>query len=314
MKIFLINENSREREWLTSTLKMASQINTVICLARGYELEVEESSFTSAFIIVTQEQFPALRRQLSKYYSAKELPCPILILSESFTSFDVSGYRHFTLDAFPTHAVTPDILNYLLGTLKRDFTKDVRLKRLAHYDSLTGATNRSLFSDRTKQAIGAARRQNDPLAFMYFDLDKFKGINDKYGHNTGDEYLKKFVDIVQRNIRDSDTFGRLGGDEFGLLLPKTHESDAIKKAEQILIDLGIKQSINNYLLPISTAIGIVAFPDNLLVQGMNYKMVIGCADKAAFESKKKGKHQYSVYRHSARPKRNGTIGEFSALE
>lgn len=307
MKIFLINENSKEREWLTSALRMTSQIDTVICLERGYELEVEESSFSTAFIIVTQEQFPALRRQLSKYYSAKELPCPILILSESFDSFDVSGYRHFTLDAFPTHAVTPQILKYLLSTLRRDFRKDVRLKRLAHYDTLTGATNRYLFSDRTKQAIAAAKRQNEPLAFMYFDLDKFKEINDKYGHNTGDEYLKRFVETVQASIRDSDTFGRLGGDEFGLLLPKSYELDAVKKANQILSNLAVVRDVNGHNLSIATAIGIVSFAENDLQAELNYKTIVGLADKAAFASKKKGKHQYSVYRHKTTRTRKSAV-------
>jgi diguanylate cyclase (GGDEF)-like protein len=307
MKIFLINENSKEREWLSSALKMISQIDNIIYLERGYELEVEESSFSSAVIVVTQEQFAPLRRQLSKYYSAKDLPCPILILTDSFDSFDVSGYRNFTIDAFPSYAITPDILKYLLSTLKRDFRKDVRLKRLAHYDALTGATNRYLFSDRTKQAIAAAKRQNEPLAFMYFDLDKFKEVNDKFGHNTGDEYLKLFVEIVQRNIRDSDTFGRLGGDEFGLLLPKSYELDAVKKAKQILEDLAQKQSVNSHTMTINTAIGIVAFTEVHLEQELNYKMVIGCADKAAFASKKKGKHQYSVYRHPVKNKRKTAV-------
>ncbi|MFC4700435.1 GGDEF domain-containing protein [Glaciecola siphonariae] len=307
MKIFLINENKKEREWLTSALKMSSQIDSVLCHERGYELEVEDASFSSAFIVVTQEQFPALRRQLSKYYSAKDLPCPILILTDSFDSFDVSGYRNFTIDAFPTHAVTPDILKYLLGTLRRDFRKDVRLKRLAHFDSLTGATNRYLFGDRTKQTIAAARRQNEPLAFMYFDLDKFKEINDKYGHNTGDEYLKTFVEIVQENVRDSDTFGRLGGDEFGLLLPKSYEIDAVKKAKKILRDLSVKQSINGHRLSIATAIGIAAFTESDLKNDINYKALIGYADKAAFASKNKGKHQYSVYRHPARTHKKAAI-------
>lgn len=307
MKIFLINENSKEREWLSSALKMISQIDNIVYLERGYELEVEESSFSSAVIVVTQEQFAPLRRQLSKYYSAKDLPCPILILTDSFDSFDVSGYRNFTIDAFPSYAITPDILKYLLGTLKRDFRKDVRLKRLAHYDALTGATNRYLFGDRTKQAIAAAKRQNEPLAFMYFDLDKFKEVNDKFGHNTGDEYLKLFVEIVQRNIRDSDTFGRLGGDEFGLLLPKSYELDAVKKAKQILEDLAQKQSVNSHTMTINTAIGIAAFTEAHLEQELNYKMVIGCADKAAFASKKKGKHQYSVYRHTVKNKRKTAV-------
>jgi diguanylate cyclase (GGDEF)-like protein len=243
---------------------------------------------------VTQEQFAGLRRQLSKSYAATELPCPILILSDSFDSFDVSGYRHLTLDAFPTHAITPQILKYLLSTLRRDFRKDLRLKRLAHYDTLTSATNRYLFSDRAKQAIAASKRQNEALAFMYFDLDKFKNINDKYGHNTGDEYLKKFVEIVSDNIRDTDTLGRLGGDEFALLMPKSTLLVAEHKAQQVLKALSKKHTINQHELSIATSIGIIAFDDGELLQDVDYKTLVGLADTAAFAAKNQGKHRYVI--------------------
>jgi len=296
MKIYLINETLIEREWLASALRMISESDTIVCLERGYELEVEESSFASALVIVTQEQFPALRRQLSKSYAATELPCPILILSESFDSFDVSGYRHATIDAFPTHAITPQILKYLLSTLKRDFRKELRLKRLAHYDTLTGATNRYLFSDRAKQAIAASKRQNEVLSFMYFDLDKFKNINDQYGHNVGDEYLKSFVDTIIQNIRDTDTLGRLGGDEFGLLLPKLRLCDAEHKAQQILKALSMKRAIGDKQLSISTSIGIIAIDENHDLPDLHYKTIVGLADSAAFAAKKKGKHRYEVYK------------------
>jgi diguanylate cyclase (GGDEF)-like protein len=296
MKIYLINESLIEREWLASALKMISESDSVVCLERGYELEVEESSFASALVIVTQEQFPALRRQLSKSYAATELPCPILILSESFDSFDVSGYRHATLDAFPMHAITPQILKYLLSTLKRDFRKELRLKRLAHYDTLTGATNRYLFSDRAKQAIAASKRQNEILSFMYFDLDKFKSINDQYGHNAGDEYLKSFVETLMQNIRDTDTLGRLGGDEFGLLMPKLGLHDAEHKAQQILKALSKKRPIGHQQLSIATSIGIVSIDENHDLNELNYKTLVGLADSAAFAAKKKGRHRYEIYK------------------
>jgi diguanylate cyclase (GGDEF)-like protein len=307
MKIYLINESLIERQWLAAALKMSSETDSVVCLERGYELEVEESSFTSALVIVTQEQFPALRRQLSKSYAATELPCPILILSESFDSFDVSGYRHATLDAFPTHAITPQILKYLLSTLKRDFRKELRLKRLAHYDTLTGATNRYLFSDRAKQAIASSKRQNEALSLLYFDLDKFKDINDKYGHNTGDEYLKAFVDTVSQNIRDTDTLGRLGGDEFGLLLPKSKLEDAEHKAKQILKALASKRIINQKRLTIATSIGIVAVDDEHVLPDINYKILVGFADSAAFAAKKKGKHRYEIYQAKTRKREKSEL-------
>jgi diguanylate cyclase (GGDEF)-like protein len=298
MKIFLINENKKELDWVTSALKMSSKVASVSCYDKATELEIEDTSFYSAFIIVSQDQFLSLRRQLSKHYSAKDLPCPILILSDSFNSFDVSGYANLTIDAFPLHSVTPQILEYLLLTLRRDFRKDLRLKKLAHYDALTGATNRYLFTDRVKQAIARVKRVKESLSFMYFDLDKFKLINDKYGHNLGDDYLKMFVDIVADCIRDTDTFGRLGGDEFGLLLPKTSYDDAELMAKRIIKALGRARTIQGHKLSIKTSIGIVIIEEDDNVEKLNYKTLTGYADKAVFEAKKVGTNKFCVYNNA----------------
>lgn len=294
MKVFLINQNAKQRKWLSYALKMSTKVANVACLCKASELDIENTSFYSAFIIVEQEQFIALRRQLSKFYSAKNLPCPILILSDNFNSFDVSSYANLTIDAFPLHAITPQILEYLLVTLRRDFRKDMRLKKLAHYDALTGATNRYLFTDRVKQAIARVKRVNESLSFMYFDLDKFKAINDKYGHNVGDDYLRLFVSTIEECIRDTDTFGRLGGDEFGLLLPKTQECDAVFLAKRILESLKTPKNIQGHKLSIKSAIGLVSIDENAASESLNYKLLTGLADKAVFKAKKKGIHEFYV--------------------
>lgn len=298
MKIFLINERNKELNWVTAALKMSSKVASVSCYDKAIDLEIEDTSFYSAFIIVSQDQFLPLRRQLSKHYSAKDLPCPILILSDSFNSFDVSGYANLTIDAFPLHAVTPQILEYLLVTLRRDFRKDLRLKKLAHYDALTGATNRYLFTDRVKQAIARVKRVKESLSFMYFDLDKFKKINDQYGHNVGDDYLKMFVEIVSDCIRDTDTFGRLGGDEFGLLLPKTSAEDAEALANRIIKALGRPRAIQKHKLSIKTSIGIVIIDEEDNIDKLNYKTLTGFADKAVFEAKKEGSKQFCIYNNA----------------
>lgn len=297
MKVFLINENNKESEWLTSTLKISKRVASVFAYEKAIDLDIEDTGFYSAFIIVSQDQFLPLRRQLSKHYSAKDLPCPILILSESFNSFDVSGYANLTIDAFPVTAVTPQILEYLLLTLRRDFRKDMRLKKLAHYDALTGATNRYLFTDRVKQAIARVKRVGESLSFMYFDLDKFKNINDMYGHDIGDDYLRMFVNIVGDCIRDTDTLGRLGGDEFGLLLPKTNESDAVALAKRIIKSLGKARRIQHLKLSIKTSIGIVVAQENDDIDKLNYKSLTLYADKAVFAAKKQGSNQFSVYKN-----------------
>jgi len=297
MKVFLINENDKQREWVTAALKISPKVTSVVCYKKALDLDIEDASFYSAFVIVSQEQFLSLRRQLSKYYSAKDLPCPILILSESFNSFDVSGYANLTIDAFPINAVTPQILEYLLATLRRDFRKDIRLKKLAHYDALTGATNRYLFTDRVKQAIARIKRVHESLSFMYFDLDKFKQINDKYGHDVGDDYLRMFVNIVSDCIRDTDTFGRLGGDEFGLLLPKADESDACSLATRIITNLKKPRSIQKHRLSIMTSIGIVVADEDSDTEKLNYKNLSTYADKAVFVAKKQGTNQFSIYKN-----------------
>jgi len=294
MKVFLINDNKKQTRWINAALDMSSKVASISCYEKAVDLDVGETSFYSAFIIVNQEQFLVLRRQLSKHYSAKDLPCPILILSDSFNSFDVSGYANLTIDAFPVNAITPQILEYLLLTLRRDFRKDMRLKKLAHYDALTGATNRYLFTDRVKQAIARVKRAKESLSFMYFDLDKFKAINDKHGHNVGDEYLRAFVTSVSDCIRDTDTFGRLGGDEFGLLLPKTHESDAVTLAKRIIASLKKPRAIQSHKLNIKTAIGIVVINEDDGVDTLNYKTLVNYADKAVFEAKRAGSNQYVI--------------------
>lgn len=297
MKVFLINENTKELEWITAALKISPKVASVVCYEKAIDLDIEEAGFYSAFIIVSQDQFLPLRRQLSKYYSAKDLPCPILILSDSFNSFDVSGYANLTIDAFPTKVVTPQILEHLLATLRRDYRKDVRLKKLAHYDALTGATNRYLFTDRVKQAIARIKRVNESLSFMYFDLDNFKSINDNYGHDVGDDYLRMFVNIVTDCIRDTDTFGRLGGDEFGLLLPKANEKVAAALATRIIKNLNKLRTIQNHRLSINTSIGIVVADEAVDTDKLNYKNLTGYADKAVFTAKKKGANQYSIYKN-----------------
>ena len=133
---------------------------------------------------------------------------------------------------------------------------------------------------------------------MYFDLDKFKTINDQYGHNVGDDYLKMFVEIVSDCIRDTDTFGRLGGDEFGLLLPKISAEDAEALATRIIKALGRPRAIQKHKLSIKTSIGIVIIDEEDNIDKLNYKTLTGFADKAVFEAKKEGTNKFCIYNNA----------------
>jgi diguanylate cyclase (GGDEF)-like protein len=179
-----------------------------------------------------------------------------------------------------------------------------RLENLAHYDSLTGLPNRALFGDRLKLALAYAKREKKLLAVMFVDLDQFKEINDLYGHKVGDKVLKKTSQRLIACVRESDTIGRVGGDEFIVLLPIIdNELDATLVANKIIaavvkpieivkpgeLSQPIKVISNN--LQVSASIGISIYPKH----GIDEKLLIINADLAMYQAKRNGKNQAQLF-------------------
>lgn len=109
------------------------------------------------------------------------------------------------------------------------------LVHLAYHDSLTGLPNRRAFEDRLKLAIADAKRHNDILGLVYLDLDRFKPVNDRYGHEVGDEVLTAVAQRLVSCVREQDMVARLGGDEFVILLPRMHSPEEFPiLAERVL--------------------------------------------------------------------------------
>lgn len=103
----------------------------------------------------------------------------------------------------------------------------------ADHDALTPLFNRRAFERELRREIAVAQRHGSPLCLVYVDLDRFKLVNDRFGHLTGDDVLLAVADILRRNTRESDIVGRLGGDEFGIVLVQAGLDDARRKAEQL---------------------------------------------------------------------------------
>jgi len=108
-----------------------------------------------------------------------------------------------------------------------------KLKKLVNIDSLTSIFNRYMLDMTLEKEIVLVERHHNPLSVIFFDIDGFKNINDKYGHKVGDSILKELSSLVSKSIRKSDVFGRWGGDEFLLVLLETKEEDAVKFAEHL---------------------------------------------------------------------------------
>jgi len=109
-------------------------------------------------------------------------------------------------------------ISFLLATLRRQLLREQRMSR---NDMLTGISNRRGFQEFAQAEIARARRSGRPLTVVYIDLDNFKSVNDRLGHETGDDLLRVVADNLRNNFRITDTVARLGGDEFVLLLPET---------------------------------------------------------------------------------------------
>ena len=162
----------------------------------------------------------------------------------------------------------------------------------AHHDALTALPNRILFYNRLESAIYKAEQEQTKLALFFLDLDKFKAINDFYGHDVGDKVLKTVATKVVKVLRKEDTFARIAGDEFTMIIGNlASSSDAAVFAKKILKTLEEPFDIGKIQLKISMSIGISIYPDD----GKNSQELLKAADLAMYKAKREGRDTFKFY-------------------
>lgn len=294
-KVIIVDNDEDQLNWLKYSVLISNKLSQVEIYSSATKFRSGNVDLSNDVLIVTQALFKSVLKSLSQKYTVHSVPFPILLLTEDFENINSIQFFEGTIDAFPIHTLTPKVLDYLLSALIKDFEKENKLKRLAHIDGLTNATNRQLFNDCLKQALMRAKRAKEPISLMCIDLDKFKGINDQYGHAMGDRYLKTFVSVVKAQIRDADTIGRLGGDEFSVLLPKTDYVEAKQIAKRILEQLNTPKKLLDQNLGIRASIGVTSYSGNEDASEFIGKHITEKAHKAVYEAKKRGRNQYVFY-------------------
>ena len=189
-----------------------------------------------------------------------------------------------------------DISNYVVVSTDISERKSVeeKMRHLATYDPLTDLPNRSLVNDRIRQALNAAKRDNmTRMALMFLDLDNFKPINDTLGHNVGDLLLIEASKRMQDCVRESDTVGRIGGDEFVVLLPTVDSGqDAMLVAEKIRYALNQPFVLAGNNLQISSSIGLAIYPEH----GEDDETLVKNADIAMYHAKQVGRNNVQLFR------------------
>ncbi|MGP1680040.1 MAG: EAL domain-containing protein, partial [Burkholderiales bacterium] len=170
--------------------------------------------------------------------------------------------------------------------------KEERLNYLAYYDVLTGLPNRALLYDRLEQGTRVARRNDWLLAVLFVDLDNFKTVNDTLGHSIGDTLLQEVARRLASCLRDTDTVGRLGGDEFGIILPEIGSSEnAAMVARKVIESCARPHLIEGHELFVSASVGITLFPDD----AVDSETLIRNADTAMYRAKDLGRNTYQFF-------------------
>ena len=165
-------------------------------------------------------------------------------------------------------------------------------QHLAAHDALTGLPNRRLLEDRLTQALALSQRNRQQTAVMFVDLDRFKHINDSFGHAAGDVLLKEVSQRLVNQLRTGDTICRIGGDEFVVVLPEVkRSSDVAQVAQKVIEQLSQPVSIEERELIVTPSIGIAVFPED----GRDAETLIRNADAAMYHAKELGRANYQFF-------------------
>lgn len=177
----------------------------------------------------------------------------------------------------------------------RDITQRKRneeeLRHYASFDSLTGLYNRRVFTEFIDKAIIDSESSCRTFAVMYMDIDKFKAINDSYGHGVGDELLKQFAERLKTETRKSDVLARMGGDEVTILLSDIHNFNEVREvAERVLQKLRVPYHIQGHTFLATSSIGIAFYPNH----GESTETLLRHADRALYKAKEY-RNTYRLY-------------------
>lgn len=168
-----------------------------------------------------------------------------------------------------------------------------QLEHIAHHDALTNLPNRVLLADRMHQAMAQVQRRGQRLAVAYLDLDGFKEINDRHGHDVGDLLLVSVASHLLQALREGDTIARLGGDEFvAVLLDLTDSGGGLSMLNRLLNAAAQPLSINDQLLQVSASLGVTYYPQQVEVDA---DLLLRQADRAMYQAKQTGRNRYHIF-------------------
>ena len=222
----------------------------------------------------------------------------------------IQRIRGAHVDVTTVIVVTAVISALVVAHLVRMVRERAEMEHAAEHDGLTGLPRRELFNDRVTIAVSAAHQRQGLMAVMFIDLDRFKKVNDSLGHEVGNQLLQLVAKRLRRCVRDGDTVGRMGGDEFTVLLPDIkEESDARRIAEKIREEFIEPFAIGDRRLFVTASVGVALYPKD----GLDSLTLLKNADAAMYRAKDRGRDQYQLYTPDLNAAANERLDLESAL-
>jgi diguanylate cyclase (GGDEF)-like protein len=208
-------------------------------------------------------------------------PCVIVVQVQSHASVS------------PTMAVGAAMFSLVIAAYVATLLRDRALtEHRARHDELTGLPNRTLLYDRLDRALAHARRNSKAVTVMFVDLDRFKEVNDTFGHAAGDELLSQTAFRLKACLRDEDTVARLGGDEFALLLPHVNGFEgSVTVAERVMQAFKAPFSLAEQRMVVTPSMGVAIYPED----GRGTQELLANADTAMYRAKEMGRNTYEIY-------------------
>jgi diguanylate cyclase (GGDEF)-like protein/PAS domain S-box-containing protein len=166
------------------------------------------------------------------------------------------------------------------------------LRFVATHDPLTALPNRTMFGERLSQALAQARRYNRRLALLFVDLDGFKVVNDTFGHDAGDVLLREIAGRLRACLREGDVIGRIGGDEFVVLIEEFNDAERLALVAQKILDTVARPvAVRGQDCRVTSSVGISAYPQD----GKDSQTLLRNADSAMYRAKEQGKNRFEFY-------------------
>ncbi len=256
----------------------------------GYHPGELEPSIQSFYMLIDPKDLDSIQHAIDDYLQKRtahfHVEIPMKCKDGRLKWFSYRGQAVWDEDGQPTR---------LVG-IQADITErkliEKKLQHIAHHDTLTGLPNRVLSLDRLVHNLARASRFKNMIAVLFADLDGFKQVNDKYGHNVGDVLLQQVARRFEHCVRRVDTVSRFGGDEFLIILAdlKTKE-DAVVVANRIVTDISRPYEMNSHLIEISVSLGLSLYPND----SDDAEALIKYADIAMYKAKNSGKKQFRFY-------------------